>query len=122
MFVLTFITISLFVFVFVLKKIDRLYKIDKMLSNIPTLPSKPIIGHLHLIIGSSCEHIFERVVKVPFEKNETFKIWLGPYLTMIVQDKSDLKAIFQENEKPVFMKYSPEIMHEGILIAKGRII
>lgn len=119
--VVTLISLSLFVIVLVFKKIDRLYEMDKMISNIPTLPSKPIIGHMHLVLSMNCKLIWDNFVDISFEMNETFKLWMGAYLMIVVQDKSDLKSILQESEKPPFMKYSPTFLHTGILLADGTI-
>lgn len=115
-----FILISLFVLVlcFLLKKWRELQIMDKTVGNLFTFPSKPIIGHFHLLAARNPKEVLENIKKLTFEVDETFKLWIGPWMIIFVQEKDDIKAAVQSISKPIFYRCAADVCSDSIAFIK----
>lgn len=95
---------------------------DKMVVNLPTLPSKPILGHYYLLKSNSAEEIFRKAMNMATQMDCTFRVWFGPWLGVIVQDKDDLRAVFKCCEKSFLYQFMPEFAHDGLVILNGELL
>lgn len=107
--------------IFILKNIYRSYEIDQLIVNLPTLPSKPIIGHLYLLAARNVNDIFRKFTDITFKFDTTFKLWFGPWLYVIVQDIDDLKIIFNSLELPNFYRFTSKFNHHRLSFDAGEI-
>lgn len=108
-----FVLISVFVlvFCFFFKQWRNLQIMDRSVGELPTLPSKPIIGHFHLISSKNArQNLFDLIDNI----DETFKLWFGPWLAIFVQEKDDVKIAFQSISKPLFYKFGPKSISNSL--------
>lgn len=92
---------------------------DRMVSELPSPPSLPFIGHYHLIFGKNARDFYDNVLRLSFKSDRTFKCWLGPVLVVAVQDKEHVRAAMNCLEKPVFYKFFPKFVHSSLIMVKG---
>lgn len=109
--------ILLFVLIlcYLVKQWLRIRAMDKSVADLPTFPSQPIIGHFHLIASKDPKQFFQNVLEYTFKIEDTFKLWLGPWLMVFVQEKDDLKAVFQCVSKPLFYQFAPEAIRNSLV-------
>lgn len=105
--------------VFVVRKMLHLYSMDRMVANLPSPKSLPLIGHYHLLFGSSAREFYDNAIRLSFDFDRTFKCWLGPVLTVIVQDKEHIRAVLQCYEKSFIYQFFPKFVHASLVMSKG---
>lgn len=78
------------------------------------MASAPIIGHFHLIASTDAKkESFQKVFDLTFKMVGSFKLSLGPWLVVFVQEKDDLKAVTQGVSKPIFYQFLPEAVRDS---------
>lgn len=116
-------TIYLLIFLvllFALKEIVRLFQLDWSTRHLPTLPSKFLIGHYHHVAATNSKDFFNKFFKITMQIDKTFKMWFGPICLVTVQDRDDVKTIFNQClEKPFIYKYLPEMAHTSMFMVEG---
>lgn len=87
---------------------------QKSVADLPTFPSKPTSGLFHLLTSKDSKQVFKNVLDLDFKMDETFKLWASPFLIVVVQEKDDLKAVFQSVSKPLFYRFGPEVLRDSL--------
>lgn len=104
---------------FMLKKINRLYVMDRMVAALPSPPSKPVIGHLAMFCIPKAIDFNRKALDLSFEYSRSFKLWIGPLLGVIIQDKGHIQAVLERVDKAIVYETLPTFVHNGLLMAKG---
>lgn len=98
----------------------RIHMMSRMVSNLPSPPAWPIIGHYHNFLSiSTAQQFHHKFCQMTLQFDRTFKLWIGPVLLIIVQGKEHVRAAERCLDKAIFYKFFPEIIHPSMVMAEG---
>lgn len=116
----TFILIVIAVATWTLKQLFHFNHMRECVANLRTFPSLPLVGHIHLFFGKNSKEFFDTFHRLCDHTRQTYKLWMGPRLLVVVQEKDDLKTVLTQClDKPFLYKCLPRLAHGGIIMAEG---
>ncbi|XP_075228114.1 cytochrome P450 4C1-like [Lycorma delicatula] len=99
----------------------KIIRIERTIKKIPGPPIWPIIGNAHLYFGLDTRQLIHRSMQLVEEYGSSFRLWLGPYLWLILTEPRHVEAIliseYATNKDPCYQYFKP--IGEGIFIASG---
>lgn len=111
------------ILLYIAKEILRIYRLFNSVSHIPSLPrmrkdSNRCLTASPFRIGSK-EWIFNRFIQSTYRLDRTYKIWIGPVLTVVVQEKDGIRAVLNGGGDKPLTYFLPEFGRNGLLSAHG---
>lgn len=116
---IVFVLIVCALVLFAAKKIHHLYVMDRMVAALPSPQSKPVIGHLSHFLVPKAIDFYRKILDSSFEFDQTIKLWIGPILAVIIQDKDHIQAVLECVDKPIIYESLPVFSHNGLVTSKG---
>lgn len=90
-----------------------------MVAALPSPQSKPVIGHLSHFLVPKAIDFYRKILDSSFEFDQTIKLWIGPILAVIIQDKDHIQAVLECVDKPIIYESLPVFSHNGLVTSKG---
>ncbi|KAH8399706.1 hypothetical protein KR215_001118 [Drosophila sulfurigaster] len=94
----------------------------KMVANIPTPPTLPLLGQAHLVVGLSNADILAVGLGYLNKYGETMKAWLGNVLLVFLTNPNDIELILSGHQhltKAEEYRYFKPWFGDGLLISNG---